>query len=52
MIQFEKTVSVVGRLLREDRNLQALYHMLVMMSPSASTASPATRVGTTQTATN
>ena len=50
--KFEKTVSTVGRLLREDRNLQALYHMLVMMSPSASTASPATRVGTTQTATN
>lgn len=44
MIQFEKTVSVVGRLLREDRNLQALYHMLVMMSPAAST-SLATRVG-------
>ena len=50
--KFEKTVSTVGRLLREDRNLQALYHMLVMMSSSASTASPATRVGTTQTATN
>lgn len=41
--KFEKTVSTVGRLLRDDRNLQALYHMLVMMTP-ASSASLATRV--------
>ena len=41
--KFEMTVSTVGRLLRDDRNLQALYHMLVMMTP-ASSASLATRV--------
>lgn len=46
--KFEMTVSTVGRLLRDDRNLQALYHMLVMMTPSSSTSSLATRVETTQ----
>ena len=50
--KFEKTVSTVGRLLREDRNLQALYHMLVMMTPSSSTSSLATRVGTNSAAAN
>ena len=46
--KFEMTVSTVGRLLGDDRNLQALYHMLVMMTPSSSTSSLATRVETTQ----
>ena len=32
--KFERTVSLVGRLLRDDLQLQALYHMLVMMCPS------------------
>ena len=32
--KFERTVSLVGRLLRDDLQLQALYHMLVMMWPS------------------
>ena len=31
--KFERTVSLVGRLLRDDIQLQALYHMLVMMKP-------------------
>ena len=34
--KFEKTVSIVGRLLRNDKNLQALYTMLVMLTPSSS----------------
>ena len=29
-------VSSVGRLLRDDLHLQALYHMLVMLSPASS----------------
>ena len=33
------TVSRVGRLLRDDLQLQALYHMVVMLTPS-STISP------------
>ena len=33
--KFERTVSSVGRLLRDDLHLQALYHMLVMLSPGA-----------------
>ena len=36
--KFEKTVAIVGRLLRDDKNLQALYHMLVMMTPSSSSS--------------
>ena len=32
--KFERTVSLVGRLLRDDIQLQALYHMFVMMRPS------------------
>ena len=32
--KFEKVLSVLGRLLRDDKNLQALYFMLVMMTPS------------------
>ena len=36
--KFEMTVSTVGRLLRDDRNLQALYHMLVMITPASSTS--------------
>ena len=36
--KFEKTVAIVGRLLRNDKNLQALYHMLVMMTPAASSS--------------
>ena len=32
--KFERTISLVGRLLRDDIQLQALYHMLVMMRPS------------------
>ena len=31
--KFEKTISCLGRLLRDDIQLQALYHMLVMLSP-------------------
>ena len=34
--KFDKTISFLGRLLRDDIQLQALYHMLVMLSPSAS----------------
>jgi len=33
--KFERTVSSVGRLLRDDLHLQALYHMLVMLSPGS-----------------
>ena len=33
--KFDKTISFLGRLLRDDIQLQALYHMLVMLSPSA-----------------
>jgi len=36
--KFEKCVSQLGRLLRDDKNLQALYHMLVMMTPSPATS--------------
>ena len=32
--KFERTVSLAGRILRDDIQLQALYHMLVMMKPS------------------
>eukprot|EP00092_Neocalanus_flemingeri_P106433 GFUD01136567.1.p1 GENE.GFUD01136567.1~~GFUD01136567.1.p1 ORF type:complete len:565 (-),score=121.26 GFUD01136567.1:47-1741(-) len=31
--KFERTVSLVGRLLRDDIQLQALYHMFVMIRP-------------------
>ena len=31
--KFEKTISYLGRLLRDDIQLQALFHMLVMLSP-------------------
>ena len=43
--KFERTVATLGRLLRDDVQLQALYHMLVMMSPS-SRNSEKTRVST------
>merc|ERR1719410_841519 len=33
--KFARTVSSVGRLLRDDLHLQALYHMLVMLSPGS-----------------
>ena len=33
--KFDKTISYLGRLLRDDIQLQALYHMLVMLSPCA-----------------
>ena len=33
--KFERTVSMIGRLLRDDMHLQALYHMLIMFSPSS-----------------
>ena len=33
--KFDKTISYLGRLLRDDIQLQALYHMLVMFSPSS-----------------
>lgn len=36
--KFEKVISIVGRLLRDDKNLQALYNMLVMMTPSSSSS--------------
>ena len=36
--KFEKTIAVIGRLLRDDKNLQALYHMLVMLTPSSSSS--------------
>ena len=45
--KFELIVSQLGRLLRGDRNLQALYHMLVMMTPSPA-SSERTRVGHSQ----
>jgi len=32
--KFERTISTVGKLLRDDIQLQGLYHMLVMMCPS------------------
>ena len=32
------SIVVVGRLLRDDKNLQALYHMLVMLTPSSSSS--------------
>jgi len=32
--KFERTIAILGRLLRDDLQLQALYHMLVMMTPS------------------
>merc|ERR1719323_802453 len=32
--KFERSVSMLGRLLREDQGLQGLYFMLVMMTPS------------------
>jgi len=35
--KFERTIALVGRLLRDDLQLQALYHMLVMMTPSPRT---------------
>ena len=47
--KFERTVATLGRLLRDDVQLQALYHMLVMMSPS-SRNSEKTRVSTEQPA--
>lgn len=34
-IKFEQTIARVGQLLGDDLNLQALYHMLVMMTPSS-----------------
>ena len=33
--KFDKTISFLGRLLRDDIKLKAIYHMLVMLSPSA-----------------
>ena len=41
--KFEQIISLVGRLLRDDIQLQALYHMYVMVSP-ASWASDKTKV--------
>merc|ERR1712059_247937 len=35
--KFTRTVAVVGRLLKDDIQLQALYHMLVMMTPARPT---------------
>ncbi len=43
-VKFERAVSVVGRLLRDDIQLQALYHMLVMMTPPTATAPREVRV--------
>ena len=37
--KFDKTISYLGRLLRDDIQLQALYHMLVMLSPSSANSS-------------
>lgn len=37
--KFEKTISYLGRLLRDDIQLQALYHMLVMLSPCSANSS-------------
>ena len=45
--KFEQSVSLVGKLLRDDIQLQALYHMYVMMSPSPRT-SERTKVIVTQ----
>ena len=45
--KFERSVSLVGRLLREDIQLQALYHMYVMMSPAPRT-SDKTKVNMTE----
>ena len=36
--KFERVISILGRILRDDKKLQALYHMLVMMTPSAKTS--------------
>ena len=36
--KFEHSVSLVGRLLRDDIQLQALYHMYVMMCPAPRTS--------------
>ena len=35
--KFERVISILGGILRRDTQLQALYHMLVMMSPSTRT---------------
>ena len=37
--KFDKTISYLGRLLRDDIQLQALYHMLVMLSPCSANSS-------------
>jgi len=34
---FEKTISIIGRLIGDDKKLQALYHMLIMLTPAADT---------------
>ena len=36
--KFEQSVSLVGRILRDDIQLQALYHMYVMVSPAPRTS--------------
>ncbi len=36
--RFERVISILGRILRDDKKLQALYHMLVMMTPSVKTS--------------
>jgi len=33
--KFERTIALIGRLLKDDLQLQALYHMFVMMCPSS-----------------
>ena len=35
--RFDKTISLVGRLIGADKRLQALYHMLVMLTPAEDT---------------
>jgi len=36
--KFERILSQLGRILRDDKKLQAIYHMLVMMTPSPSSS--------------
>jgi hypothetical protein len=44
-VKFERVLSLVGRLLRDDMQLQALYHMLVMLTPPATNVPKEIRVG-------
>ena len=43
-VKFERVLAVLGRLLRDDLQLQALYHMLVMLTPPTHTVPRQIRV--------